>query len=69
MVEKRKHFMGKLFVTKKGKEWTAEERHERNIEKTHLRAYLRGDTRFTHKSFGFDKHLFTVYRMVNFRWA
>ena len=52
----RRHFGWKLFVPtlKKG---TPQElllnRIECNVEKKHLRAYLRGDKEFTHVSFGY----------------
>jgi len=54
---KIRHFGGKLFVPtlKKG---TSQElllnRIERNVEKKHLKAYLRGDREFTHVSFGYS---------------
>lgn len=65
-VEKVRHFGGQLFVRKAGKEWTAEERLLRNIEKKHLRAYLRGEPQYRHYSFGFtiDKGL-PIYKKVN----
>ena len=64
-VEKVRHFGGQLFVRKAGKEWTTEERLLRNIEKKHLKAYLRGDTRFTHNRFGYDKLGYPIYKEVN----
>ena len=55
MEEKRRYFGGKLFVPRL-KEGTPEElflnRLDRNIEKKHLKAYLRGDKEFHHVSFG-----------------
>jgi len=56
MEEKIRHFGGKLFVPKL-KVGTPQElmlnRIEHNVEKKHLRAYLRGDREFTHISFGY----------------
>jgi len=52
MKEKKRHFGGRLFVQKEGKDWTDKERMDRNIEKKHLRAYLRGDKQFHHPFFG-----------------
>ena len=52
-----RHFGGKLFVPTL-KEGTPQEllrnRIERNVEKKHLKAYLRGDKQFTHVSFGYS---------------
>ena len=68
--EKTRHFGGQLFVKKSGKEWTPEERLQRNIENKHLKAYLRGDTHYRHYSFGFttDKG-FPVYKKVSAIWG
>ena len=53
MDEKKRHFGGKLFVKKAGKKWTAKERLDRDIERKHLKAYLRGDKQFHHPFFGY----------------
>ena len=50
--EKIRHFGGVLIPKKAGKKWTPKERLDRNIEKKHLKAYLRGDKQFTHPFFG-----------------
>jgi len=50
--KKIRHFGGVLTVKKAGKEWTPKERLDRNIEKKHLKAYLRGDKQFHHPFFG-----------------
>lgn len=63
-----RHFGGKLFVRKAGKEWTDEERLERNVERKHLKAYLRGDRQYHHSSFGIDKMGFPFYKQVNAIW-
>ena len=52
MEERKRHFRGILFVRKVGKEWTYKEKMDRNIEKKHLKAYLRGDKQFHHPFFG-----------------
>ena len=52
MKDRKRHFGGRLFVQKTGKEWTDKERMDRNIEKKHLKAYLRGDRQFHHPFFG-----------------
>jgi hypothetical protein len=55
--KKRRYFGGKLFVPRL-KEGTPQElllnRIEHNVEKKHLKAYLRGDKEFHHVSFGFS---------------
>jgi len=55
MEDKKRHFGGRLFVQKEGKNWTDKERMDRNIEKKHLKAYLRGDRQFHHPFFGNNK--------------
>ncbi len=64
MKEKRRYFGGKLFVPKKSKERTPEEKQERNVEKAHLKAYLRGDRYFHHISFGRDSMRRKLYHKV-----
>ena len=57
MEEKRRYFGGKLFVPKLKKGTEKElmlNRIEHNVEKAHLKAYLRGDKEFTHVSFGYS---------------
>jgi hypothetical protein len=69
MDDKVRHFGGKLFVKKVGKKWTAEERLERNIEKQHLKAYLRGDVQYRHYSFGYTIQGIPTYKKVNAIWV
>jgi len=55
MEEKRRHFGGKLFVPKLKEGLPAElllNKINHNVEKKHLKAYLRGDKEFHHVSFG-----------------
>lgn len=65
MEDKIRHFGGKLFVPKDGKVRTPANIMERNFEKKHLKAYLRGDKKF---SFGRDAHGDTAWYFVNEIW-
>ena len=65
--EKTRHFGGKLFVPKDGKERTIENRIEKRVEAKHLKSYLRGDKRYHHPSFGYND-LGPVYKPVHEIW-
>lgn len=56
--EKKRSFGGKLFVPKDGKVRSLANRMEKQFEEKHLKAYLRGDTRF---SFGKDEYNHPVF--------
>ena len=66
--EKKRHFGGRLFVLKAGKEWTDKERMDRNIERKHLKAYLRGDKQFHHPFFGYNSKGVPNYVQVSEVW-
>jgi hypothetical protein len=58
--QKIRHFGGKLFVPKDGKERSLLNRIDKQFEEKHLKAYLRGDKKFffgrdqtTHEPLGF----------------
>lgn len=65
--EKVRHFGGNLktFVNYKDKKEAIVQRAYRNFEKKHLKAYLRGDRRF---SFGRDSHGFPMWYFVKEEW-
>lgn len=55
MEEKTRHFGGQLFVHVDKKNNPVEDRINKNVERKHLKAYLRGDREFHHPSFGSTK--------------
>jgi len=65
--EKIRHFGGKLsvFVNYKDDRQAAVGRVYRNLEKKHLKAYLRGDKKFT---FGRDAHGVPMWYFVQEIW-
>lgn len=71
MENKRRYFGGRLFIPKdlkNGKERSDENRLEKNVESAHLRAYLRGDKKYHHHSFGYDKLGLPIYKLVLEEW-
>ena len=54
VVEKTRHFGGLLWVPPDmGKKRSPKNRFDKNLHEKHLRAYLRGDTRFIYKGHWF----------------